>query len=98
VKSIFAGRPIIEVRAEQPVAAMSALDAMPEVEKTSLFGTAVHAVLRTREISIEEVRTRLRADGITVETIDAVPPSLEDVFLDVVDKAQNARPSGGAAA
>ena len=25
---------------------MSALEAMPQIEKTSLFGTAVHAVLR----------------------------------------------------
>ena len=46
VKQIFAGRPIVEVRAPQAVAVMRALDAMPEVEKTSLFGTSVHAVLR----------------------------------------------------
>jgi ABC-2 type transport system ATP-binding protein len=98
VKSIFAGRPIIEVRTDQPVAAMSALDAMPEVEKTSLFGTAVHAVLRSRAISLEDVRERLVGGGIQVHSIDTVAPSLEDVFLDVVDKAQKARPSGGAAA
>ena len=98
VKSIFVDRPIIEVRAAQPVAAMSALDAMPEVEKTSLFGTAVHAVLKTRALSIEEVGNCLRAQGLTVDAIDAVAPSLEDVFLDVVDKAQNTPPSGGAAA
>jgi ABC-2 type transport system ATP-binding protein len=98
VKAIFAGRPIIEVRADQPVKAMAALDAMPEIEKTSLFGTAVHAVLRTQALSIDDVRTRLSAQGITVQTIDTVSPSLEDVFLDVVDKAQGGRPPGGAAA
>ena len=47
VKRIFTGRPIVEVRTPQAVAAMRALDAMPDVEKTSLFGTAVHAVLRS---------------------------------------------------
>ena len=46
VKRIFAGRPIVEVRCSRPVDAMRALDDMPDVEKTSLFGTAVHAVLR----------------------------------------------------
>ena len=30
--------------------AMQALDAMPEVEKTSIFGTAVHAVLRSADV------------------------------------------------
>ena len=47
LKSIFASRPIFEVRAPRPVDAMQALDRMPEVEKTSIFGTAVHAVMRS---------------------------------------------------
>src|SRR5919109_4725610 len=41
LKRLFAGRPILEVRARNPVLAMATLDAMPEVEKTSIFGTAV---------------------------------------------------------
>jgi len=98
VKSIFDTRPIVEVRAEQPLETMTALDAMPDVEKTSLFGTAVHAVLRTRALGPEELRSRLTGRGITVHTIETVAPSLEDVFLDVVDKAQSNPPPGGAAA
>src|SRR5262245_33445648 len=47
LKEIFASRPIVEVRAPHPIDAMTALDAMPEVEKTSIFGTSVHAVLRS---------------------------------------------------
>ena len=45
LKQVFKGRPIVEVQADNAVQAMRALDAMPEVEKTSLFGTAVHAVV-----------------------------------------------------
>ncbi len=97
VKSVFAGRPIIEVRAQQPVEAMAALDEMPEVEKTSLFGTAVHAVLRTQALTLDDIRSRLAARGIGVQTIAMVAPSLEDVFLDVVDRAQRSA-AGGAAA
>lgn len=83
LKGIFAGRPIVEVRAAQPVEAMRALEAMPEVEKTSIFGTAVHAVLRSREIGPEDIAARLAAAGVTVMSCAAVEPSLEDVFLDV---------------
>src|SRR5919109_1608721 len=46
LKQTFAGRRILEVRVSNPVQAMRTLDEMPEVEKTSIFGTAVHAVLR----------------------------------------------------
>jgi ABC-2 type transport system ATP-binding protein len=83
LKSIFADRPILEIRAAQPVEAMRALEAMPEVEKTSIFGTAVHAVLRSRDVSPEEIQARLAAAGVTVTACAVVAPSLEDVFLDV---------------
>jgi ABC-2 type transport system ATP-binding protein len=87
VKRVFADRPIVEVRVDQPVAAMLALDAMPEVEKTSLFGTAVHAVLRTPRAADVPVADRLRAAGLAVQSLATVQPSLEDVFLDMIEKA-----------
>ena len=91
VKQVFSGRPIVEVRTPQPIAAMRVLDAMPEVEKTSLFGTAVHAVLRGAGVSAGELTRLLQAAAIPVDGIDEVPPSLDDVFLDVVEKAERAR-------
>jgi len=87
VKQIFSGRPILEVRADRPVEAMRLLDAMPDVEKTSLFGTAVHAVLRHASVQPAAIAERLRAAGIAVESLEPVAPSLEDVFLDVIDRA-----------
>jgi ABC-2 type transport system ATP-binding protein len=87
VKQVFAARPILEIRAADPVAAMRLLDELPTVEKTSLFGTAVHAVLRDATIGAEQIAAALRAKSIAIESIDRVAPSLEDVFLDVVDRA-----------
>jgi len=87
VKRVFADRPIVEVRVDRPIAAMQALDAMPEVEKTSLFGTAVHAVLSTPSAADVPVADRLREAGLEVESLAAVQPSLEDVFLDMIEKA-----------
>lgn len=88
VKGIFANRPIIEIRTDRPVDAMQALDAMPEVEKTSLFGTALHAVLRSEAVDVQQLAARLREKGLAVDVVDRVMPSLEDVFLDVVDRAE----------
>ncbi len=90
LKAVFSTRPIVEVQAGDAVAAMQALDAMPEVEKTSLFGTAVHAVLRGSDLSAAALADRLREKGRDVRTVTVVPPSLEDVFLDVVEKAGRA--------
>jgi ABC-2 type transport system ATP-binding protein len=100
VKRVFEGRPILEIRTGRAVDAMRLLDSDADVEKTSLFGTAVHAVMRTSAVTAETVAERLRAAGIAVESVTAVTPSLEDVFLDVIDRAaaRTSAPGPGRAA
>jgi drug efflux transport system ATP-binding protein len=87
LKHVFASRPIFEINASRPVDAMQVLDALPSVEKTSLFGTTVHAVLRDATTKPALLESALKQAGIEIQSIGAVSPSLEDVFLDVVERA-----------
>ena len=88
LKRVFADRAIVEIQAPDPVEAMRVLDGVPGVEKTSLFGTAVHAVLASaRPEAIDALADRLARAGVAPDRLSLVPPSLEDVFLDVVDPA-----------
>jgi ABC-2 type transport system ATP-binding protein len=86
LKQVFATRPIVEIRAPRPIEAMAMLDRHDGVEKTSLFGTAVHAVLKPGILTPAAVEALLRAEGIEVQAVGVVSPSLEDVFLDVVER------------
>ncbi|MBI4265860.1 MAG: ABC transporter ATP-binding protein [Acidobacteria bacterium] len=86
LKARFEGRPIVEVRASRPVEAMRRLEAMPDVEKTSIFGTAVHAVLRAGKATPAEIAARLERAGLPA-ACTLVPPSLEDVFLEVAERS-----------
>jgi len=86
LKAAFASRPILEIRTPEAVDAMRALDAMADVEKTSIFGTAVHAVLTSSDITPDAIRSRLQEKGIDVTSCGRVEPSLEDVFLDVAER------------
>jgi len=88
LKQVFAGRSVVEVQTANPVAAMRALESMGEVEKCSLFGTSVHAVLRRDLPGSAPLAARLGSLGLDVQSIGTVEPSLEDVFLDVVEKAE----------
>jgi ABC-2 type transport system ATP-binding protein len=87
LKDVFAKRPILEIYSSRPVDLMRALEQIAEVEKTTAFGTAVHAVLRTPDFDLEALRRRLTTSGLEITGIDRVMPSLEDVFLDVVEHA-----------
>ena len=88
LKQVFADRQILEIQSTNPVETMRILDGMAEVEKTSIFGTAVHAVVKSRERSATEtIKQRLSAARVDVTAMVSVQPSLEDVFLDVVTTA-----------
>lgn len=87
LKEIFAQRPILEIQSSRPVDVMRALEDSPDIEKTSVFGTAVHAVLKTPDVDLDALSRHLHARGLDIAGIDRVMPSLEDVFLDVVEHA-----------
>jgi ABC-2 type transport system ATP-binding protein len=98
LKQVFSDRPIVEIRTPQAVGVMRALDDMAEVEESSLFGTSVHAVLRAAGAPadrasgspVERVTSRLQQMGLEINAVTPVEASLEDVFLDVVEKAARA--------
>jgi ABC-2 type transport system ATP-binding protein len=87
LKAVFGDRTILEIRSERPIESMRVLDEMPDVLKTSVFGTAVHAVLARSNADPALVKQRLENAGIAVAAIEPVPPSLEDVFLEVAGAA-----------
>lgn len=85
LKQVFSDRRIFEVQADDPVAAMQVLDRMAVVQTTSLFGTAVHAVVLGQTPDIDrEIAAEIQTHNVRVHSVVPVPPSLEDVFLDVV--------------
>jgi len=84
LKRVFTGRPIVEIQASRPVEVMRLLDGMPGVEKTSVFGTAVHAVLDRDAPALEaQIKAQLARAGLETLEWSRVQPSLEDVFLEV---------------
>jgi len=88
LKGIFSGRSIVEIHAANPIETMRLLDGMPDIDKTSVFGTAVHAVLKSgRSVDFDALADRLRRAGTAVTAIGPVQPSLEDVFLEVAEGA-----------
>jgi ABC-2 type transport system ATP-binding protein len=94
LKRVFADRTIVEVQAANPVETMRLLDRTPEVEKTSVFGTSVHAVLQGDPRAVMPLlEQRLKAAGIAVTSMAVVQPSLEDVFLEVIEQQEKVEAS-----
>jgi ABC-2 type transport system ATP-binding protein len=81
---------VFEVECSDPVAAMSALRGVPEVRETAIFATRLHVSL-DRDEDIEAALGALHASGHSVGAYARIVPSLEDVFIRLIDRSGEAR-------
>ena len=83
-------RPIYEVAVGAPARAVDALAGAPGVLEAAMFGRRVH-VMADEDGDAARIRARLGAAGLVPESVETVPPSLEDVFVALVRREGGAR-------
>ena len=64
---------------------MKQLDKLPGVLNVALQGNNVHARIKNADISAEQVADAVRAAGITVHEVQPLEPTLEDVFISLIE-------------
>lgn len=85
LKTHFIHDEIVEVQCEHPPEALDALDTVPGVKKASLFGNGVHVVVKQAQAAVPLLVSRLEACGIRVVRAERISPSLEDVFVSLIE-------------
>jgi len=78
-------RDVLEVNVDKVVEAFNALS-FHGID-AAIFGSAVHVVVDDAEKSRERISMILKESGITVKGMDKIPPSLEDVFVTLIEVA-----------
>ena len=84
LKHTLEGSKIYEVLCGKPVEAMEILQAFPWVTETSIFGSAFHVSTSDLETGEARVQEELAKRGISIERIQPIVPSLEDVFIHLI--------------
>lgn len=90
LKSIFAGRAILEIVCPRYVAALERLEGESWVREATLFGTRIHLVVDDPVRGAEAGRALLEEAGNVPAKIEPIVPSLEDVFIHSVEAAEAA--------
>lgn len=81
---------LLELQTDNGPRAVEALQDLPGVVDTAMFGRAVHVALNELAGAHEAIAARLAERGLTLHTLNPIAPSLEDAFVSVV------RAAGGA--
>jgi ABC-2 type transport system ATP-binding protein len=86
--------PLLQVETDNGVKAAEVLEeariSSPGIVRVGLFGRALHVTVEDANGGAAQVRDALAAAGVAVRSVAPVEPSLEDVFISLVEAAGGA--------
>ncbi len=86
LKTKYLQTPVFEVETDRVIDAMNALDSDKRVEETSVFGSFLHVSITKNQDAKNVITEALGQHGITATRIEPITPSLEDVFIHLIDQ------------
>ena len=81
---------VIEVLCQCSQDAMEAIEKLAGVKEVALFGRGFHVVADDGGRVIEPIRQALAARNFAVEEVEQIVPSLEDVFVSLIEARDRA--------
>jgi ABC-2 type transport system ATP-binding protein len=84
---------VLEIVCDQPQAILAGLERLPGIKDAALFGRGLHAIIEPNGPSAVAVEAEIRARGWQVDRVEPIVPSLEDVFVSLIE-AQDREQAG----
>jgi ABC-2 type transport system ATP-binding protein len=81
---------VLEVFCDRAEVAMDAIEKLPSVKEVALFGKGLHVVAADGQRAAEEVGRLLAEQGHAIERMGPIVPSLEDVFVSLIEARDRA--------
>lgn len=76
---------LLQLETSAPLETMRALEHVPGIKDVAIFGGGLHVSVMEPQSAIETIRTRLTATGIEIHKLESIVPSLEDVFVALIE-------------
>ena len=86
LKSNYIKNTILEIECDKVIEALEILEKQNFVNEVSIFGNSIHIVVNDNYTNEEQIRELLgKKHSINVRRIDSIVPTLEDVFIHVLE-------------
>lgn len=87
LKTNYIKNPILEIESERVVDSLEILEKEKWVGETSIFGNYIHVILNDSTINEQHIFQLLQdKNGIAVKRVEKITPTLEDVFIHLIEK------------
>jgi ABC-2 type transport system ATP-binding protein len=81
---------VIEVMCASPQDAMGFVEKLPAVKEAALFGRGLHIVSTAAKVAMPAIAVALRENNCFVERIEQIAPSMEDLFVSLIEARDRA--------
>jgi len=85
LKAGMASHGLLNLESSDPLATMRALEGLAGVRDVAVFGGGLHLAVDDAAATGTRVRERLDAQGIKVQKLEEIAPSMEDVFVALIE-------------
>jgi ABC-2 type transport system ATP-binding protein len=85
LKQSLTSQTLLQLDSADPLATMRALEALPGVRDVAVFGGGLHVTVDDLESGREKIRHALDTHGIAVQRLERIEPSMEDVFVAMIE-------------
>jgi ABC-2 type transport system ATP-binding protein len=86
MKVDYIRNPMLELECERVIDAMELLQKQEWIKEVSVFGTYIHLQVEDEKPARDSIRELLNRDKNKINRIDRIMPSLEDVFIHLVEE------------
>lgn len=76
---------VLRIECERPQEALVTVSSVPDVRDAALFGRDIHVMVADADVLAPRLRAALEAAGFKAESVERITPSLEDVFVSLIE-------------
>jgi len=88
LKHVFGEHHLLMLETSNLLGAMRALHGRKGIVDVAVFGSGLHVKVDDEPVAIQEIRSALAAAGIKMDGLEAIPPSMEDVFVGLIEEQE----------
>jgi ABC-2 type transport system ATP-binding protein len=94
LKASLSGSHLLHLETSNLLGGMNALQGRPGIEDVAVFGSGLHVKVDDEVAGAEEVRNALAEAKIDIRVLEPISPSMEDVFVTLLEYQDRAQTSG----
>jgi ABC-2 type transport system ATP-binding protein len=88
LKQSLASHYLLRLEVSDIVGSMKILEKLPGLHDVAVFGGGLHVTAEEGQRAMPEIRSALEQAGITVSVLEPIEPSMEDVFVAMIESEE----------